>query len=174
MRTLLAHAREENSWFAVELMVVIAIVGLLNGIGLTSYVEATAKFRTIEASFLLGGIRVNVQEFRALHGRWPDENEIVLNGVPRHREAIPGLKQNVVAAELAAGGAISLTFTAEALGTTGHLMYRPAVTTHSSSATIWVCGYSTPPRGFAAPAANSTDILPEMLPAACRDTQNKI
>lgn len=175
MRRLIAHAREEKSWFAVELLIVIALIGLLNVIGLTTYVGAIDKFRTIEAPFLLTGVRINVQEFRASHGRWPNENEIELNGVPRKRDDIPGWKQNVSAAELAGEGALTLTFVPEALGTTGHLMYRPAtVTTNPSSATIWVCGYSTPPSGFTATAVNSTDIRPDLLPAACRNTQKKI
>lgn len=98
-----------------------------------------------------------------------------MQGVPRPREDIPGWKQNVSAAELAPDGALTLTFVPEALGATAHLMYRPAtVTTNPSSATIWVCGYSKPPSEFTTTDANSTDIGPNMLPAACRDTQKKI
>ncbi|WP_312527935.1 pilin [Comamonas sp.] len=58
----------------VELMIVVAIVGVLAAIALPSYQAYTIRARVSEALTLMAGAKASIMEYRLSNGIWPVDN----------------------------------------------------------------------------------------------------
>lgn len=55
----------------IELMIVVAIIGVLVAIALPAYAQYSARAQVTEAINLLGGFKTSVIEYRNTNGSWP-------------------------------------------------------------------------------------------------------
>ncbi|HFA5512769.1 TPA: pilin [Neisseria gonorrhoeae] len=98
----------QKGFTLIELMIVIAIVGILAAVALPAYQDYTARAQVSEAILLAEGQKSAVTEYYLNHGKWPEDNGAA--GVASASE-IKGkyvqkveVKKGVVTAQMASTG----------------------------------------------------------------------
>lgn len=151
----------------IELMVVVAIIGILAAIAIPTYQTYTVRAQVAEALTLAGEIKGDIKEYYKFHGRFPASNQVA--GIPEPRYLIG----NYVKEISVDNGAIHVTLgnKVNQLVSGKTLSIRPLVVTGSPQSPIsWNCGNSQPPEGMEAVGDNKTDIEGQFLASACRGT----
>ncbi|HFA3282709.1 TPA: pilin, partial [Neisseria gonorrhoeae] len=65
----------QKGFTLIELMIVIAIVGILAAVALPAYQDYTARAQVSEAILLAEGQKSAVTEYYLNHGEWPENND---------------------------------------------------------------------------------------------------
>ncbi|EMT0112870.1 pilin [Neisseria gonorrhoeae] len=99
----------QKGFTLIELMIVIAIVGILAAVALPAYQDYTARAQVSEAILLAEGQKSAVTEYYLNHGEWPEDNTSA--GVASPADKIKGkyvqkveVAKGVVTAEMASTG----------------------------------------------------------------------
>jgi type IV pilus assembly protein PilA len=157
--------KTQQGFTLIELMIVVAIIGILAAIAIPAYQDYTVRAQVTEGLNLASDLKAAVGESFANDGAWPVDNDAI--GVTETKEG-----KYVETVEIA-NGTIVITFgnqaNADAFSNGNVLALRPTVSANGD--VIWNCGYRTevgadPASGGA--DANSTDVLEKFLPATCR------
>jgi type IV pilus assembly protein PilA len=149
----------------IELMIVVAIIGILAGIAIPSYQDYTVRAQVVEAFSLASELKGSIQEFRKDRGRLPDDNREA--GVPEPDKLIG----NYVTGIDVEGGALHIRMgnNANKLLEGKIVTLQPLVVTGSPASPMsWRCGLRAIPRGLEGAGENRTDIDRKHLPASCR------
>jgi type IV pilus assembly protein PilA len=157
----------QKGFTLIELMIVVAIIGILAAIAIPAYQDYTIRAQVTEGLNLASDLKAGIAEFYANEGRWPaDETEIGLVAGDKTGKYVTGL--TVV------DGLITITFgdqaNANIAGET--LGLQPGLSDNFD--VLWVCGNRPDPAVFnqpATPAADAdtvTTLLDKYMPAACR------
>ena len=149
----------------IELMVVVAMIGILASVALPSYQVYLQRSDMVEALSLSSTAREEINQYYKQQLSFPANNAAA--GLPPADKLIG----NRVSAIHVEQGAIHITL--------GHkiaqplqgkiLSYRPVVVDGSPASPIsWLCGYDTAVTGMQAIGENKTTVPPELLPSNCR------
>ncbi|BDF96068.1 MULTISPECIES: pilin [Pseudoalteromonas] len=148
----------------IELMVVIAIIGILASVALPQYSKYIQRSELVEPLAMAATIREDVAAFYLEQGRFPVNNEQA--GVP-NAELLIGNRVTSITVE---SGAIHINLGNKASTPLQKtiLSFRPAVVTGSPTSPItWLCGYDQPVTGMQAVGENKTNVPKELLPSSC-------
>ena len=151
------HARKTQQGFTlIELMIVVAIIGILAAIALPAYQDYTIRAQVSEGMTLASGARTAVAENFQATGTWPTNNEVA--GLADPTDISGTYVTSVTVAAAATGGTITALFNqpaANAAITGGNnTLTLTGVPTEGSIA--WTCGTGT------------ADVLPKYRPSSCR------
>ena len=153
----------QKGFTLIELMIVVAIIGILAAIAMPAYQDYTMRAQVTEGMNLAGDLKVAVAEVYAVNGSWPISNASV--GVTATKSG------KYVSSVVINAGTIDITYGVQANTKLSgkHLALRP--TTSLNGEVIWNCGYRTsvgsnPTSGGAATV--TTSVLPKHLPVVCR------
>ncbi|EMT0957249.1 pilin [Neisseria gonorrhoeae] len=161
----------QKGFTLIELMIVIAIVGILAAVALPAYQDYTARAQVSEAILLAEGQKSAVTEYYLNHGKWPENNTSA--GVAssssikgKYVESVTVAK-GVVTAEMASTGVNK-----EIQGKKLSLWAR-----RQDGSVKWFCGQPVTRNANDADAvtadgtdgANGTKIDTKHLPSTCRD-----
>ena len=140
--------KKQQGFTLIELMIVVAIIGILAAIAIPAYQDYTIRAQVAEGLNLSGGAKAAVSEFRMDRGTWPSDNTAA--GIATTPTDINGKYVTQVAV---AQGIITATYGADAhaIITGDTLILSPIAQTGSVE---WVC--------------RSATIADKHLPAACR------
>lgn len=149
----------------IELMVVVAIIGILASVALPAYQVYVQRSEVVEALSMASTIRENVTNYYVERLAFPEDNQMA--GVPKSEFLIA----NRITGVVVESGAIHVTLGNKASTPLQGkvLTFRPAIVTGSPTSPIsWLCGYDEPVPGMEAVGMNKTDLEREFLPLACR------
>ncbi len=149
----------------VELMIVVAIIGILASIALPTYQDYTTRAKMVEAITLASELKSGVIDYYREKDRFPvDNNEA---GAPLPEHLIGHYVKSVTVEEGALHVEIGNKMPAVLDGKI--LILRPLiVTANPTSPVSWLCGGDTPPQGMTPIGQNKTNVPNQFLPASCR------
>ena len=156
---------KKTGFTLIELMIVVAIIGILASIAIPAYQDYTIRAQVVEAMAITGELKLSVRDYYKDRGRFPVDNESAGVPAPEH------LIGNYVTRVDVVDGAMHVTF-GNYVNTAlegAVLSFRPAFVSASPTSPIaWACGYRTPPDGMEAAGEDRTTLENKHMPAACR------
>ncbi|EMS3971816.1 pilin, partial [Neisseria gonorrhoeae] len=162
----------QKGFTLIELMIVIAIVGILAAVALPAYQDYTARAQVSEAILLAEGQKSAVTEYYLNHGEWPENNTSA--GVASSPTDIKGkyvksvtVAKGVVTAQMASTG-VNKEIQGKKLSLWGR---------RENGSVKWFCGQPVTRTDKAnddvTDDATGTDkIDTKHLPSTCRDTSS--
>jgi len=160
----------QKGFTLIELMIVVAIIGILAAIAIPAYQDYTIRAQVTEGLNLMSDMKAGVAEWYAQEGKWP--STLVQLGISNGASSKSGKYVKSVNMDT---GTLIATFGIQANSNiaTKKLALQPKVSANGD--VIWVCGKRAMPSGATNPssgdsanASTNTDLKPKYLPATCR------
>ncbi|MEO0997473.1 MAG: pilin [Pseudomonadota bacterium] len=157
--------KTQNGFTLIELMIVIAIIGILASIAIPAYQDYTIRAQVAESFSITSELKPSIRDYYKDRGRFPADNAAA--GVPKPRH----LLGSYVAGVEVAAGAMHVEFGNYVNTHLDGLLLtiRPIFVSESPTSPIsWICGQREPPEGMTAAGDDRTTVQPKHLPSACR------
>lgn len=139
--------RVQQGFTLIELMIVVAIIGILAAIAIPAYQDYTKRAHVGEGLQLAAGSKTAIAEYYASNGVWPDNNASA--GIASAAD----IKGNAVTAvTVGTSGVVTVTYN-QKVASNAELTITP---TAASGSITWTC------------AASGTAMNSKWLPSNCR------
>ncbi|QJQ99351.1 pilin [Halomonas sp. PGE1] len=145
--------RAQGGFTLIELMIVVAIIGILAAIAIPRYQDYTARAQATEALSATAALRVELQEYFANKGEFPADGAELDTETGYDVSSIGGRFIDDVTLGLAAGSQAQITIT---FGSNSALDGEQMTVTSVNINDGWVC------------AASGGNMTVRQLPAGCR------
>lgn len=150
----------------IELMIVVAIIGVLAAIAIPAYQDYVVRAQTSKAFSLASYAKPKVIDYYRHFGRFPADNRAA--GLPSAASIIG----HYVGAVNVVDGVVNVTFRSKDINAALQgqtLSMRPLVVQGSPRSPIaWSCGDAPAPSGMSVVGRDRTTLKPTFLPTTCR------
>jgi type IV pilus assembly protein PilA len=159
----------QKGFTLIELMIVVAIIGILAAIAIPAYQDYTIRSQATEGASLAEGVKVAMQDYYAQHGTWPTSLTAT--------DAAKGLNftgavtgQYVSATATTTVGDINLTFGNRANAKLAGSVLSIYAALSANGDVVWICGQQALPAGATSVggAAATTTVVAKYLPRNCQ------
>ncbi len=140
--------KNQSGFTLIELMIVVAIIGILAAVALPAYQDYTVRTKVSEGLTLASGAKTAVAETRLSVGRWM----AAANASYGMAAAASITGNNVSQVAVSTNGQIQVTYTADSAIAADILLLTPTLA--GGGSVTWIC--------------SSTTLLDKYLPANCR------
>lgn len=145
MKNIQTKHKAAQGFTLIELMIVVAIIGILAAVALPAYTDFTIRARVSEVILAASSCRNDITEYVQTTGDSPGVNDVVCGGATNATQFVSSVAwdgTSVVATatsvrELGLAGGSTITLAPQITS---------ATTSTSGSITSWVCGGSIPPQ----------------------------
>jgi type IV pilus assembly protein PilA len=161
----------QRGFTLIEIMIVIAIIGILSGLAIPAYQEYTIRAQVTEGLSLASDLQASVAEYYAQNGVWPAD--VTVLGLPDSTR-----NSNYVQTISVTDGLITITYGGRANSVIADqtLALQPGL--NDNEDVLWACGlkgaayftaFTQPPNGNAAGASETaTTLSSRYLPQNCQ------
>jgi len=150
--------KKQHGFTLIELMIVVAIIGILAAIAIPAYQDYIARSQVSEGVQLLGGGKTPLSEFFADQGRWPTAADSVMGTLAGKYVQVVGYAAGSPTTPTDSQLILQATFKGTGVSKLIQNMAMSHTTTDGGK--IWTCGIQGVP---SASAINN-----KYLPGACR------
>ncbi len=163
----------QKGFTLIELMIVVAIIGILAAIAIPAYQDYVVRSQVTEGLTLASSVKASVSEFFADRGTWPTDDglgggELGFTAPPSGKYVV-GITVTDGTIDIVYGNNANPAITAAGANT---LSLKPLVSPNDD--VVWECGTNAVAGGIAVEAAgeasgaNNTDVPGKYMPSNCR------
>ena len=143
----------QKGFTLIELMIVVAIIGILAAVAIPAYQDYIARSQMSEAVSLTGSGKTPFAEFFADKGVWPSNATDVMGNVAgKYTNNI-----TILGSDATAPGSLTLEATMRATGVNTNIVSKTLILSTADGGKNWTCV-----------SGGGSGVDPKYLPAACR------
>ena len=152
----------QKGFTLIELMIVIAIIGILAAIAIPAYQNYTIRAQVTEGLTLGDGWKTAISEYYANTGNWPTQANLTgtCNSYGKYESSVT----------VTTGGIVQITYGAQANSKLSGSVLALSPYTNANNDILWRCGTATAPTASASASTSttvSTTVSAQYLPTSC-------